>query len=130
MYVHLCIRFGAPDMDMHHPKKQAVILAYGQTGSGKTFTMEGQGEPLIDDAAPSAASEGEGDAMEEEDEEEEGAGTVPPGPCSSNRNKSGGAAAAVPTLPSGAGVNPRALAELFRLKAEREGQGMADVEVR
>jgi hypothetical protein len=106
-------------------------LAYGQTGSGKTFTMEGDSTPTTttttttappgDDDGETAAAKGEGEGEEVGEEEEEGETSTDGG--------GGVGSATVPVLPSGAGVNPRALAELFRLKAEREAQGMADVEV-
>lgn len=108
-----------------------MILAYGQTGSGKTYTMEGLTHP-----APAAAPSEEGEkaavpaAEEEEGKEGEATAAVPSSEEEAAAAEGVGGARELLELPEGAGVNPRALAELFRLRAEREGQGMADVQVR
>ncbi len=107
-------------------------MAYGQTGSGKTFTMEGD----TSSGSTPAAAEGDDDADDDDDEEEEevedaaAAAAAAKGEGEGVGTAGGGAALPLPVLPPTAGVNPRALAELFRLKAEREAQGTADVEVR
>lgn len=113
--------------------QQAVILAYGQTGSGKTYTMEGVTHTPTAPAAPAAApTVGEGDkaAVPAAEEEEEATAAAASSEEEAVAAEAGaGAGARELLLPEGAGVNPRALAELFRLKAEREEQGMADVQV-
>jgi len=88
--------------------------------SGKTFTMEGAGGGKV---VPAAAAIEKEDGVVDEAMMEEGVGGDAAAPSSSSSSSS------TDDLPSAAGVNPRALAELFRLKVEKEERGLATVNV-
>jgi len=85
--------------------------------------MEGAGGgkvlPPPPPAAAAAAAVEKEDGVDEEAMEEGVGGDADPSSSSSSTDD----------LPSAAGVNPRALAELFRLKEEKEERGLATVSV-
>lgn len=119
------ILFLYPFLPSSFPSAPSYTILSFISLSGKTFTMEGiRGGKVVPaaaaapTAAAAAAASGaeKGEGTEEEAMENGREGDDAP-PSSSD------------DLPLTAGVNPRALAELFRLKEEKEERGLAAVNV-